>query len=34
MNEIEIIDNIRKVVNNNSALNLRDDVFFDKKNLY
>ena len=31
MNEIEIINNIRKVIHNNSALNLRDDVFFDKK---
>ena len=31
MNEIEIINNIRKVINNNSALNLNDDVFFDKK---
>lgn len=31
MNEIEIINNIRKVIHNNSALNLKDDVFFDKK---
>ena len=30
---IEIIDNNRKVVNNNSALNLRDDVLI-RKNLY
>ena len=31
MNELEIIDNLRKIINNPSALNLTDDVFFDKK---
>ena len=32
MNEIEIINNLRKIVKNTSSLNLQDDVFFDKKN--
>ena len=30
MNEIEIIRNLRKIVRSSSALNLNDDVFFDK----
>ncbi len=33
MNEIEIIDNLKKIINNPYALNLNDDVFFDKKKL-
>ena len=32
MNEIDIINNLKKIINNKSALNLSDDVFFDKKN--
>ena len=32
MNEIEIINNLKKIINNPYALNLNDDVFFDKKN--
>ena len=32
MNEIEIINNLRKIVKNTSSLDLQDDVFFDKKN--
>ena len=32
MNELEIISNIRKIIKNPSALNINDDVFFDKKN--
>ena len=31
MNELDFINNIRKIVTNPSALNLDDDVFFDKK---
>tara|TARA_Y100001970_G_scaffold65522_1_gene83858 strand:- start:8243 stop:9196 length:954 start_codon:yes stop_codon:yes gene_type:complete len=31
MNELEIIANLKKIINNPSALNLTDDVFFDKK---
>ena len=31
MNENDIIDNLRKVVKNSSAINLNDDVFFDSK---
>ena len=31
MNELKIINNLRKIINNPSALNLYDDVFFDKK---
>ncbi len=33
MNEIEIINNLKKIVNHSSALNLEDDVFFDKKKM-
>ena len=32
MNEFEIIHNLKKIINNSSALNLNDDVFHDKKN--
>lgn len=32
MNETQIINNIRKIIKNPNALNLKDDVFFDKKN--
>ena len=32
MNEVSIINNLRKIIKNNSSLNLNDDVFFDKKN--
>ena len=32
MNELDIIGKLRKIINNPSALNLNDDVFFDKKN--
>ena len=32
MNELEIINNIRKIIKNPSALNINDDVLFDKKN--
>ena len=31
MNELQIINNLRKIITNPSALNLYDDVFFDKK---
>ena len=31
MNEIEIINNLRKIINNPISFNLNDDVFFDKK---
>ena len=31
MNEIDIINNLRKVIVNKNALNLKDDVFFDNK---
>ena len=31
MNEIEIINNIKKIIKNPAALKLNDDVFFDKK---
>ena len=31
MNEFEIISNLKKIIKNPSALNLNDDVFFDKK---
>tara|TARA_B100000965_G_scaffold404780_1_gene436573 strand:- start:896 stop:1849 length:954 start_codon:yes stop_codon:yes gene_type:complete len=31
MNEFEIIDNLKKIINNPVSLNLSDDVFFDKK---
>ena len=34
MNELEIINNLKKIINNPSALNLNDDVFLIKKNLY
>ena len=33
MNEHQIIDNLRKIIKDPNALNLNDDVFFDKKNL-
>ncbi len=32
MNEFQIINNLKKIVKNQAALNLNDDVFFDKKN--
>ena len=32
MNELDIIGKLRKIINNPSALNLNDDVFYDKKN--
>ena len=32
MNETQIINNIRKIIKNPNAFNLKDDVFFDKKN--
>ena len=31
MNELEIINNLRKIVKSPKALNLNDDVFYDKK---
>ena len=31
MNELEIINHLKKIVKNPSALKLSDDVFFDKK---
>ena len=34
MNELEIIANLKKIINNPSALNLTDDVFFDKKKIF
>ena len=33
MNENDIIDNLRKVVKDSSAINLNDDVFLMQKNL-
>ncbi len=32
MNEFDVINSLRKIIKNKSALNLEDDVFFDKKN--
>ena len=31
MNELEIINHLKKIVNNSYSHNLNDDVFFDKK---
>ena len=32
MNELEIINYLKKIIKHKGALNLNDDVFFDKKN--